>query len=136
MLNLLRCKIYCLNITFSNSRFVNILYLRMTEIDDEKLWENFLDRMKKSTKSVHDVQDIAINGLFVISLYAGGATELWFQALARFEIVFNELEDALDNEKELEIFDMPGLRIKEKIKRDLDGFYGKDRTLNSPAIKT
>lgn len=105
-----------------------------TSIDDEKTFSNFLDRMKRATKGVHDVQDLAINGLFVISLYAGGAAELWFQALSRFEIVFAELEDALEHVTLLQSFDIPGIRIAHVIKSDLDEFYGVDRKLNSPAI--
>ena len=71
-----------------------------------------------------------------ISLYAGGADELWFRALTRFELVFTELEDALDNVEELEAFDIPGIRIKHHISEDLDGYYGKDRKTDSAAGKT
>jgi len=70
-----------------------------------------------------------------ISLYAGGADELWFRALTRFELVFSELEDALDNVEDLEAFDIPGIRIKHHISEDLDNYYGKDRKTDSAAGK-
>ena len=66
-------------------------------------------RMKAATKSVHDLQDKTITGiqilfsysihflgLFAATLYFGGGQDLWYQALARFELIFNELEDCLD----------------------------------------
>jgi len=106
-------------------------------MDDDATWSAFQKRMKNATKKVHDLQDIAINGLFVLSLYTGGATELWYQALSRFEFVFAELEDALESCGELEDFDIPGIRISEIMKNDLDQFYGKDRDRShSSAIKT
>ena len=69
----------------------------------------------------------------MLSLYAGGAEELWFRSLIRWELVFGELEDALDHVGELESFDIPGIRIRHAITEDLDGFYGKDRKTHSPA---
>ena len=60
-----------------------------------------------------------------------------YQALSRFEFVFAELEDALETCAELEEFDIPGIRISEIMKNDLDRFYGKDRERShTSAIKT
>ena len=33
---------------------------------EDEVWENFQSQMRKSTKGVHDIQDVAINGLFVL----------------------------------------------------------------------
>ena len=64
----------------------------MSEVEDDALWENFSFRMKQATRSVHDLQDATIQGLFAMTLYFGGSQDLWFQALARFELIFKELE--------------------------------------------
>jgi len=82
----------------------------MSEVEDEKSWEDFCQKMKKATRSVHDLQDATIQALFVATLYVGGSQDLWFQALARFELVFNELEDCLDCQKKIQDFDVPGMR--------------------------
>jgi len=104
-------------------------------MDDDQTYSNFLDRMNKATKSVHEIQDVAINALFALSLYTGGAAEPWFEAMTRFEIIFTELEDALENVPELQSFDIPGIRLKHVIKSDLDQFLGADRKpINSQAI--
>ena len=104
-------------------------------MDDDQTYSNFLDRMKKATQSDHDVHDMAVNALFAFSLYTGGAAELWFEAMTRYEIVFTELEDALENVPELQSFDIPGIRLKHVIKSDLDQFLGADRKpINSQAI--
>ena len=54
--------------------------------------------------------------------------------MSRYELVFTELEDCLDNEKSLFGFDIPGMRVSKNIKEDLDLYYGKARKLNSPAV--
>ena len=87
-----------------------ILRYNMSEVEDEKSWEDFCQKMKKATRSVHDLQDATIQALFVATLYVGGSQDLWFQALARFELVFNELEDCLDCQKKIQDFDVPGMR--------------------------
>jgi len=99
----------------------------MSEVEDEKSWEDFCQKMKKATRSVHDLQDATIQALFVATLYVGGSQDLWFQALARFELVFNELEDCLDCQKKIQDFDVPGMRVSQYIKEDLDEYYGEDR---------
>jgi len=100
---------------------------KMSEVEDEKSWEDFCQKMKKATRSVHDLQDATIQALFVATLYVGGSQDLWFQALARFELVFNELEDCLDCQKKIQDFDVPGMRVSQYIKEDLDEYYGDDR---------
>jgi hypothetical protein len=35
-------------------------------LDDDEKWEAFKKGMKNATKKTHDVQDLAINGLFVL----------------------------------------------------------------------
>merc|ERR1712168_1440183 len=108
----------------------------MSEVEDEKAWEDFCQKMKKATRSVHDLQDATIQALFVATLYVGGSQDLWFQALARFELVFNELEDCLDCQKKLSAWDIPGMRVSQYIKEDLDAYYGKERKFNSAAVNT
>merc|ERR1712212_1384017 len=102
----------------------------------EEKWENFSKKMRAATKSVHDVQDAAIQALFAATLYFGGSQDLWFQALARFELIFNELEDCLDCQKKLKDFDIPGMRVSHLIKEDLDEYYGVERKFNSAAVNT
>ena len=62
-----------------------------------------------------------------MTLYFGGGQDLWFQALARFELIFAELEDCLDCQGKIENFDIPGMRVSQYIKQDLDEYYGSDR---------
>merc|ERR1712131_130332 len=44
---------------------------KMSEVEDEKSWEDFCQQMKKATRSVHDLQDATIQALFVATLYVG-----------------------------------------------------------------
>ena len=124
---------------------------------DEEKWAAFQLRMKNATRSVHDLQDKTITGmlysqrcvlnstvailldklgLFAATLYFGGSQDLWYQALARFELVFNELEDCLDCQKKLSAWDIPGMRVSQYIKEDLDAYYGKERKFSSAAVNT
>ena len=38
----------------------------MTENEDEKKWADFEKRMRTATKSIHDIQDKAITGNYII----------------------------------------------------------------------
>ena len=72
--------------------------------------------------------------MFAATLYFGGSQDLWFQALARFELVFAELEDCLDCQKKLADWDIPGMRVSQYIKEDLDEYYGPERKFRSAAV--
>merc|ERR1712131_38185 len=72
---------------------------KMSEVEDEKSWEDFCQKMKKATRSVHDLQDATIQALFVATLYVGGSQDFY----------------------------VPGMRVSQYIKEDLDEYYGDDR---------
>ena len=40
--------------------------INLGSLDDDEKWEAFKKGMKSATKKTHDVQDMAINGLFVL----------------------------------------------------------------------
>ncbi|CBY22824.1 unnamed protein product [Oikopleura dioica] len=91
-------------------------------LDDDEKWEAFKKGMKNATKKTHDVQDLAINGLFVLSLYTGRSDALWIEALSKFHYIFTELECAFQEKKELEDFDIPGIPVAHLMRDDVSLF--------------
>lgn len=85
----------------------------------------FTKQMRVATREIHNISDNLINAKLGIAMMSD---RVWAEGLLIFYEVFQYLEEALDrhNHSLIGDIDIPGMRRKDLIKKDLDFYLGKD----------